>query len=198
MATSTYVEDGRNAGKRGILKSPNVCAAPPSVNRPIPVPSVYEDARGEIHNLRVGGSRYNLLYTRKGVMRSGDIHENTQHDFVFRGRVEVWRLQPDGTTDKTIYSSFDYIRIDPYVPHVFHFLENCVMAEWWEPQGFYAWFYEPYRKLVQQSIQPKQPGRFLLLKPDDEEKDRVANILMVGSGLAVGLVAGYFLGMRYR
>jgi len=199
-------DDDRNdcslSGTQDILTaSSNVKAAPPTVNRPIPTPSIYKDERGEIHNLQVGTSRINLLFSRKGVMRSGDIHQNTQHDFVFSGRVEVWRLSTQQGTIKTIHQAYEYIQIDPFVPHIFHFLEDTVMAEWWEPQGFYAWFYEPYRKLVQASFQPTKPGYLCLLKDaekegrDDDGSDRKYGDTLktiVGS-LAVGITMGYFL-----
>jgi hypothetical protein len=155
-----------------ILTSSNVKAAPPSVNQTIPVPSVYQDERGEIHNLSVGGFRINLLYTEQGVMRSGDIHKNTQHDFIVKGRVEVWRMTKQGT-QKTIHQSFEYIRISPFVPHIFHFLDDTIMAEWWEPQGFYAWFYKPYRTLVEESFQRSQPGRLRILKPQADQEKKI-------------------------
>ena len=117
------------------------------------MPSIYKDGRGEIHNNLVGDyKRINLLYTKKGVMRSGDIHRNTQHDFVFSGQVEVWFLEKDGSTVKRIYGPNQYVRVPPLVPHIFHFLEETVIAEWWEPEPFRAWFYTPCRHLVEQSF----------------------------------------------
>jgi hypothetical protein len=133
-------------------------------------------------------------------MRSGDIHENTQHDFVFSGSVEVWTLRSDGSTERTIYKSFDYIRIEPFTPHIFHFLADTILAEWWEPQGFYAWFYNPYRKLVQESFQPKCPGRFRLLKSEDDSQKSgsAGSVAMVFSGLTIGLALGYLMGSSRR
>jgi len=152
-------------GTPSILESDNVIEAPSNVNRPIPVPSVYKDSRGEIHNLLIAGEkRINILHTRKGVMRSGDLHANTQHDFIFKGKVEVWIREGDSTR-KRIYEDKEYLKIDPYVPHIFHFLEDTIMAEWWEPEPFHAWYYEPYRKIVQDSFQSDEaePGRFIRL-----------------------------------
>ncbi|CAB9523665.1 expressed unknown protein [Seminavis robusta] len=190
-------DDCNRVEKRSLLESSNVTPAPPSVNRPIPVPSVYLDERGEIHNLQVGGLRINLLSSKKGVMRSGDIHQNTQHDFVVKGKVEVWKLTANGT-QKTIYHSYDYVRIEPFVPHIFHFLEDTIMAEWWEPQGFYAWFYEPYRKLVQHSFQRTCPGRFQLWKADSDDEggcsSSTASIGIISLALAAGVTIGYVLG----
>jgi hypothetical protein len=85
-----YPEDGSLVGTREILQSPRVSwpgknnddsnntnndkMGPPTPV--IPVPSVYSDARGSIHNLLIHDRhRINILHTHKGVMRSGDIHE---------------------------------------------------------------------------------------------------------------------------
>ena len=151
-------QDAALVGTKELLHSPSVINAPAHVNKPVPAPSIYVDERGEIHNIRVGGKRMNLLYTRRGVMRSGDIHANIQHDFVFLGKVQVWRLTKDGETEKKIYGPYEYLSIPPYVPHVFHFLEDTVMAEWWEPEPFFAWFYMPYRRVVENSFSCQQPG----------------------------------------
>ena len=83
-----YPEDGSLVGTREILQSPRV-SWPGKINDDdsnndkmgpptpvIPVPSVYSDARGSIHNLLIHDRyRINILHTHKGVMRSGDIHE---------------------------------------------------------------------------------------------------------------------------
>ena len=47
--------------------------------------SVLRDARGEIHNLQIGAARFNVLASRAGAMRSGDVHRSRQLDLVFRG-----------------------------------------------------------------------------------------------------------------
>ena len=47
--------------------------------------SVLRDARGEIHNLKIGAARFNVLASRAGAMRSGDVHRSRQLDLVFRG-----------------------------------------------------------------------------------------------------------------
>mmetsp|Transcript_37875 Transcript_37875/g.77270 ORF Transcript_37875/g.77270 Transcript_37875/m.77270 type:complete len:341 (-) Transcript_37875:121-1143(-) len=135
-----------------------------AVNDPIPVPSVYSDPRGSIHNLSSGGRRINVIHTRRGVMRSGDVHPNTQCDFLFSGRARVWMLGSDGATSTRIYGAKDLVLIPPYVPHVFEFLEDTVMAEWWEdgggrPSEFRAWFYDPYRERVDASF------------PEDDDRD---------------------------
>ncbi|GKY99512.1 hypothetical protein MPSEU_000905400 [Mayamaea pseudoterrestris] len=154
---SPNIQDGPMVGTPLILQSKYVAEAPERVNRPVPVPSFYSDDRGEIHNVCVGqtkstgsqrkGQRINLLYTKAGVMRSGDLHPNTQHDFVFSGSVKVWTLQKDGHTHVHVYNKNDVIAIPPFTPHLFEFEQDSVLAEWWDGD-FKAWFYEPTKLIV--------------------------------------------------
>jgi len=164
----SYPDDGRVIGTDAIFSSANVIPPtndkggvvplPPSSppvdeDDGIPAPSIYYDVRGEIHNVRVNGlHRINILHTRAGFLRSGDLHPNEQCDFVFSGRVRVWTLAEDGSTTTTTYGQRSFISIPRGVPHVFEFVEDTVMAEWWEPQGFQAWFYGPYRDIVNRSM----------------------------------------------
>lgn len=159
---SVFPQDGLLIGKAEILNSPNVSQAK-TQHTTLPVPSIYEDDRGSIQNLSVGPDekRYNILHTKSGAMRSGDIHPNTQHDFIFEGAVELWLLTPDGRTQKTLHYKGSYIRIPPFVPHIFNFVQDTIMAEWWEPQGFQAWFYTPYRNIVERSVTIDEKGNKL-------------------------------------
>lgn len=178
-----FPDDGLLVGSANITSSPHVIEPTNAVNQAIPTPSIYYDGRGEIHNISVnenndavlqsspGGKdrRLNILYTNKGVMRSGDLHPNVQCDFVFAGSVQVWTLDKDGSTKKTIYGPKQYIEIPPYVPHVFNFLEDTVMAEWWEGRdgtssNFRAWFYKPYRCIVDESFTSSTRGIMKLLE----------------------------------
>ena len=174
-----------------ILENPAVNPAPNSVNRRIPVPSVYRDGRGEIHNLAVNEERYNLLHTKKGMMRSGDIHDSTQHDFVLSGKVRVWQLQADGSTETQEVGANAYVNIPPYTPHIFEFLEDTSMMEWWDGP-FYAWFYEPYRRQVEASFQRTQPGKLELLRGETSQNGNMMSYLW--TGLALGLTLGWFIG----
>lgn len=188
-------------GNESILRSANVRETPSKINKPVVCPSVYQDERGEIHNFRIGGRRVNILRTKAGVMRSGDIHKVRQRDLVFSGRVEVWCLEADGSTTKTIYLENQYIVIPPFTPHVFNFLEDTVLAEWWDGP-FHAWYYLPYRSIVDDSFSSVKKGSFSLYEVIDaakQEKKRRSTIL-AGSSFALGLLAalglGYSLGKR--
>jgi hypothetical protein len=199
-AVATMRRDGPDVGTERIFSSPNAwtTAGAPA---PVPTPSVYEDARGEIHNVLVGGRRVNLLHTRKGVMRSGDFHRNTQNDFVFAGAVEVWTMRSDGGTDKRVYRAHEFISIPAGVPHIFNFIEDCVLAEWWEPFGtpFGAWFYRPYRALVDASFihqSSDKPGKLVTLQPAQRESAPLSCVVALLAGAGIGLAAGLLYSRR--
>ena len=161
ILSRVYPEDGRLVGTDAIFtSSPNViphhCSdvdSNPHKRMGIPTPSVYTDDRGEIHNIKAHDKRINILYTKKGYLRSGDLHPNTQCDFIFSGRVNIWTLESDGRTKITTFGAHDFITVPRGVPHVFEFVEDTVLAEWWEPPGFQAWFYKPYRDIVNKKME---------------------------------------------
>lgn len=161
--SKSYPDDGRAVGSDAIFSSPNVVPPQtiipqeviplPPIEDGIPAPSIYYDERGEIHNIKVGNKqRINILYTKAGYLRSGDLHPNEQCDFIFSGKVKIWTLAEDGSTTTATYGKHEFISIARGTPHVFEFLEDTIMAEWWEPQGFQAWFYTPYRDIVNKSM----------------------------------------------
>jgi hypothetical protein len=123
MSTLTAaVDETVPVGTPAILNSPHVSEGPGRIAR-APVPSIYVDDRGDIHRLRVGGKRINLLSSKEGVMRSGYLHPHSMYDFVIAGKVEVWTLTESGT-EKTIYSEKEHFCIKPYVPHILYFLKD--------------------------------------------------------------------------
>lgn len=150
-------------------------------------------------------------------MRSGDIHVDVQHDFVFHGKVLVWILKADGSTQKTMYSDHDYIAIPAYTPHIFEFITDTILAEWWDGP-FQAWYYEPYRNIVQASFTTMNSrGSFSLYKlvssPMEtltsntlqeiimqsflfEKKDPM--LLLWTTGMAIGLSLGYIWGRHQQ
>jgi len=107
----------------------------------------FEDHRGFIQRIDRNGHKVNLLTTKAGFMRSGDVHKNVQFDFIFSGKVEVW-FKIDGKDEKTIYEKNSFIEIPPGTPHLFNFLEETFMAEWWDGD-FEAWYYRPYREIIE-------------------------------------------------
>lgn len=112
---------------------------------------VHTDVRGSIHRLEIAGHKLNLLFTREGFMRSGDLHKISQFDFVFSGSLELW-LRKGTTDEKRIWGPNSFIEIPPHTPHLFNFLEDTLMAEWWDGP-FEAWYYKPYRDIIDAQFQ---------------------------------------------
>jgi len=92
---SSAVTEQVPVGSVRILESSHVSEGPGRIAT-APVPSIYVDDRGDIHRLRVGGRRVNLLFSKKGVMRSGYLHPHAMHDVVIAGKVEVWCVLLEG------------------------------------------------------------------------------------------------------
>lgn len=217
---SAAVGDQVPVGSVEILSSPHVSEGPGKIAN-APVPSIYVDDRGDIHRLRVGGKRVNLLYSVQNVMRSGYLHPHEMHDTVVAGKVEVWTLTETGTV-KTVYSQYDHFVIHPYVPHILYFLEDSILCEWWNVTDFSCYYYHPYRKIIdiQNSLIARDltsnasasgTGRHQRLIPQDEVN---LNVLQTGEGryfgnwnhwgrtllalttaTTVGLLTGFVLGL---
>lgn len=197
------VEDQVAVGTELILQSPHVSEGPGRLAN-APVPSVYSDDRGEIHRVRIGGKRLNLLHSKESVMRSGYLHHNTMHDFVLEGKVEIWTLSATAT-EKTIYGPREHFQVKPYTPHILHFLEDTILIEWWEPGAFRCWYYHPYRRIVdvQNCLVSKSAstGIFQRLVPQNDQYTQenpaspiFSRLLLLGTGL----VAGVAIGSLYR
>lgn len=140
-------------------------------------------------------------------MRSGYLHPEPKYDFVVSGEVEVWLLTHHGT-EKTVHRAMDSFVIPAYTPHIYHYLSDSVVAEWWDQAGdTECWFYHPYRRIVdvQNSILSTSMGSHHFLVPQlDYEKQQQettgisSGFLWVASGLALGLVVGGYLGKSSR
>lgn len=157
---------------------------------------------GEIHRLRCGGRRINLLYSKKDVMRSGYLHNHKTFSFVVKGKVEVWMLKQEGT-EKTVYGQNEFFTVDSWFPHILHFLSDTIIVEFWEGH-FQCWYYHPYRRLVQLQNElvancgnkdeaSSSIGQFQRLVPadlGDATKTTTAGALFwMGTGIVVGAFA---------
>jgi len=125
--------------------------APPKRLGAVAVPSVVPDARGAVHNLQVGGFRFNVLVSEAGTLRSGDVHKADQLDMVFEGRVRV-RTREYGRDVDREYSAGQLIIIPANVPHIFTSVTRSVMAEWWRSGEFETRYYQPYRRVVDAAL----------------------------------------------
>lgn len=112
-------------GQRGQATLQNVTAevaehlyAPPPRHGDVAVPSTIDDARGKVHNLRVGGYRFNVLESRAGTSRSGDVHGSRQYDVIFSGRVQVTTRERARDVMRE-YGGGEMLVIPAHVPHIF-------------------------------------------------------------------------------
>jgi hypothetical protein len=196
------VSDQVPVGTKAVLESPHVSEGPGRIAN-APVPSVYSDDRGEIHRLRVGHKRMNLLFSKQGVMRSGYLHPHVMKDFVVSGKVEVWTLDADKTT-KTIYNAGEFFTLSQYVPHILHFLEDTISLEFWDGP-FLCYYYHPYRRVVQlQNSLVEDNNRSTSLHqhlvPQDTAEKSTSTPSMVWwtTGLVMGVAIGILIGGRRK
>ena len=115
----------------------------------------FEDARGAYERragFGAGGEYVNIVYTRAGHKRSGDIHQCEQLNLVVFGRATLTQLRR-GRETVTQLRGGDVARIPPHVPHLYEFLDDSLMTEAWrKPDGspceFLAWLYKPFRDRI--------------------------------------------------
>lgn len=124
----------------------------------------------------------NVLFTRAGHFRSGDIHRCHQVNQIVAGRARVtmvhagkqkaggrgwwswwrwWGPQGDDGHAEAVTElvTGDQIVISPHVPHLFEFVEDTLMTESWvhgenrTQCAFQAWFYQPLRRRIPEETQ---------------------------------------------
>lgn len=120
-------------------------------------------------------------------------------------------------TKKTIYHEKQAFQIPSWTPHILFFLQDTIIAEWWQADEFQCYYYHPYRKIidVQNSLVARENETNLLhstghnqrLIPQDEATlaaamtrsgtlvGRLGVILLVTVAAAVGVVVGISLGV---
>eukprot|EP01025_Chloroclados_australasicus_P002265 TRINITY_DN10522_c1_g1_i4.p1 TRINITY_DN10522_c1_g1~~TRINITY_DN10522_c1_g1_i4.p1 ORF type:complete len:229 (-),score=17.29 TRINITY_DN10522_c1_g1_i4:348-992(-) len=121
----------------------------------------FHDTRGDIYKFKLGKDvMVNMYRTEKGFMRSGDLHNCTQYDISLKGdaRLTMKDLDRD-QEDVMVVKPFELVAIPPRMPHMFEFLEENYLLEWWSCD-FQAWYYTPYRSIVDETtntlLQEKQ------------------------------------------
>ena len=115
---------------------------------------VFKDFRGEIHRHDFYGVKFNVLYTKKGVYRSGDYHPFSQYDLILKGKFHL-TLRKGGKDIVAEKGPNEFISIPPNTPHLFKALSDSVMLEWWGGK-FECKYYPPYRKFIESQIQKHQ------------------------------------------
>lgn len=94
----------------------------------------------------------NLVFTRAGHLRSGDIHACEQLNHIVFGAATLTQLR-GGRDVVTRLAGGDVVRIPPHTPHLYEFTRDSLMTETWrtpsgEPCAFRAWLYGPYRARI--------------------------------------------------
>ncbi len=112
-----------------------------------------EDVRGALYRVKVGGFGFNVVYTKTGGIRSGEIHPNTQFDLVLKGEFEIWTVE-QGRIVKRRYKENDFFIIPKNTPHLFKCLKDSIMLEWWDGP-FKVEYYAPFRKYVEEQFKKK-------------------------------------------
>jgi len=170
--TALIVEDAPGAR---ILKSDDVVPAPsPSLAGNS---SRFEDERGSYEQRCFGsGMCVNVLFTRKGFLRSGDLHRDRQVNHIVAGAVKL--TQRIGKTDVTSsHRAAETVVLPAFTPHLYEFLEDTLMTEHWideggKPAPFKAWLFKPYRDLISNdSLARRPPGASSSAQPHDRTAD---------------------------
>lgn len=113
----------------------------------------YRDGRGAIYKFKLGEGVYvNMYFTKAGYRRSGDLHDCNQYDVVLAGRTRLRMMDPhSGKEVVAEYGANDFIVIPARTPHMFEFLEDNYLLEWWD-DTFKAWYYKPYRSVIEAGL----------------------------------------------
>lgn len=135
--------------------------SPPAHHGNVAVPSVFSDARGQVHNVQFGGFRFNVLVSEPGTLRSGDVHRADQLDMIFEGLVRV-TTRENGRDVEREYGAGELVIVPANTPHIFKAVNRTVMAEWWRGGSFEARYYRPYRKQVDEDLEWRNKCKDLL------------------------------------
>jgi dTDP-4-dehydrorhamnose reductase len=114
---------------------------------------IYRDSRGEIRRHNINDTKFNILTSKAGSIRSGDYHPSIQFDIILKGEVKI-TLRKEDKDIEIVKKDNEFISIPENTPHLFEFTKDTVMIEWWD-KPFEAKFYEPYREKVLNNIKRK-------------------------------------------
>lgn len=146
--------------------SPDVTAAPRAALA-ANGSSAFSDARGAYHRLAFpgagagagGDAQYvNVVFSRAGAYRSGDMHKCDQVNLMVAGEAVLTTLRR-GRRVEQVMRAGDLVTTPAGVPHLFHFTADSTMSEYWvdrEDGGklcrFRAWYYKPFRDIIDKSL----------------------------------------------
>jgi mannose-6-phosphate isomerase-like protein (cupin superfamily) len=143
-----------------IFDSPDVTRAPPGALA-ANVSSSHEDARGAytrvVFAAAAGAPYANVVYSRAGAFRSGDVHKCDQVNLVVSGGATLWTLEAGGRKRSRLVRAGELVVTPAGVPHLFRFTADSVLTEHWVHGdgslcAYEAWFYKPFRDKVDASV----------------------------------------------
>jgi hypothetical protein len=108
------------------------------------------DSRGDILKFKIGTKRFLVIFTKKGFLRAGEIHNVAQYTFLVSGKIEVITKEKNENV-KRVYEAIQEIKIAKNTPHYFRFLENSILIES-EEKNLITTYYPEYRKIVEESL----------------------------------------------
>src|SRR3989344_2992884 len=111
----------------------------------------FRDVRGEIRKFDINGTKFNLITTKAGAFRSGDVHKSAQYDLILEGKFKI-TMRKKNRNVVVKKGKNNLVIIPPKTPHLFEALKDSVMIEWWSGP-FEATYYKPYRRIVEASIE---------------------------------------------
>jgi hypothetical protein len=105
----------------------------------------YRDKRGFLFKIIIGNAEVLFLYTKKGMKRGGDIHQDIQFDLVLKGKME-FRYIDFPIETRTVLCKGTII-FYPNIPHLLIAKENTWSIEIIK-KGSKTEYYKPYRDLI--------------------------------------------------
>ncbi|MEK7072103.1 MAG: cupin domain-containing protein [Patescibacteria group bacterium] len=110
----------------------------------------FSDRRGEIFINKFKGTEFNVIFTNAGGYRAGDYHPTEQYNVVLKGKIKLTLRQKNKDISKQ-YGPNELIIIPPNTPHLYKFIIDTVMIEWFAGR-YMARYYEPYRKIIKKQL----------------------------------------------
>ncbi len=94
---------------------------------------VFQDDRGLLTQLvHEGFSQYNIIFSKKGVLRGDHYHkENREAFYIITGELEL-RVKKGDVSKSYIFRPGDMFLIPPYVVHSFYYAEDTWLASMYD------------------------------------------------------------------
>lgn len=113
------------------------------------VTKLQSDSRGDVFLIDQDGEEILLIFTKKGYLRGGEIHEGSQYNFIVKGKVK-WTYHTHSGDWDDVVGEGETNFVPKGIPHMMEALEDTIMMEWRElPVEKPMNYYEPFRNIVE-------------------------------------------------